>query len=366
MTVLDIVEGSLTELFAYSHSNASDFSGFDRFVAAKLASLLKLIVAEHQQRLQIKVDGDRRLCKEQQTACSLRDAKTAYQGPSDDPCACQQAMPPAPFVQGEPLVNVPTNTEEEIRHCGDEPETILVDGNSDLAYVLPVFEDVVGKQMTALRATIVAEFQQRLAAAIQQSGHGNAAVPADPHPQPANLNQHVEILCSEQASHGDGMRSDCNNATRVAATKWVEHKSSLHSYGDVSTTVHDETEDVDGLGKQWWNNDTKEGDGFSQECMPLSDNDVLLLVNAMRKLDLAMDRRSLVTKALAGRVLSCCQAASLLTAIQMGLMQRIVAIEVLASRLTDLPVGLPQLLEPLSSSLRGEVERKLMCFCSRA
>merc|ERR1740116_718760 len=116
----------------------------------------------------------------------------------------------------------------------------------------------------------------------------------------------------------------------------------MDSYNDDATRARSDTEDVEGLGKQWWNTGTKEGDGLSQECTPLSDNDVVLLVKAMRTLDLAMDRRSLVTKALAGRVLSCCQAASLLTAIQMGLMQRSVAIEVLANRLNDLPTGLPQ------------------------
>jgi len=363
MTVMDTVEGRLGGLFAYSHSTAAAHRGFDRFVAAELAKLLKLIVAEYQQRLQVKFEQGR-LCKERQGVCSLRDARTACEGPSDSPCACQQALPPAPFAQGEPeLVNVPTTTEEEIRHCGDETETLLVDATAVSACMLPAFEDVVGKQMAALRASMVAEFQQMLAAAIRQTEHGSEAIAACPHPQTTNSDQHLEMLCGEQASHGERMCSDRNDATRVlAATEQVEHEGSIPSYSDDATRVRVETEDVDGLGKQWWNTDTNEGDRLSQERIPLSDNDVLLLVKAMRKLDLAMDQRSLVMKALAGRVLSCCQAASLLTAIQMGLVQRIVAIEVLASRLTDLPTGLPQILEPLSKPLRGEVERKLMCF----
>jgi len=357
MTVADNADGCFNGQGINHGGGGGASRGFDRFVASELASLLKFVVVEHQQRLQEKLEH-KSPSRRQLTASNLRDAMMAHNGPSDDPGACQQALPLAPFVHGEPpLVNVPASAEEEIQRCGDNSGTLLMDAIVDSACKLPTFEEVVGKQVAILHASMVAEFQQRLTAAIHQIEHGIAAVEARPNQQPNNADHHLEMLRSERARHGDVMHS-CGH--HVAADEQVGHEVRMHNNHDNNTTVVSaETDDVEGLSKQWWTADTKEGNDLSQERIPLSDDDVLLLVQAMRQLDLAMDRRSLVTRAMAGRVLSCYQGATLLTAIQMGLMQRIVAIEVLASRLTDLPTGLPQLLEPLPQSLRGEIQRKL-------
>lgn len=91
--------------------------------------------------------------------------------------------------------------------------------------------------------------------------------------------------------------------------------------------------------------------------IPLSDADVKELAEAMRRKALATDQRILVSERLGGHSLTCRQAGVLLQTIKLGLMQRILAFEVLQGRLSDLPDGLPYVLEPLSGSiLRRDVE----------
>lgn len=91
--------------------------------------------------------------------------------------------------------------------------------------------------------------------------------------------------------------------------------------------------------------------------IPLTDADVKELAEAMRRKALATDQRILVSERLGGHSLTCRQAGVLLQTIKLGLMQRILAFEVLQGRLSDLPDGLPYVLEPLSGSiLRRDVE----------
>lgn len=94
--------------------------------------------------------------------------------------------------------------------------------------------------------------------------------------------------------------------------------------------------------------------------VPLSDADVNDLAEAMRGKALATDQRILVSERLAGRSLTCKQAGLLLQTIKLGLMQRILAFEVLQGRLSDLPDGLNHVLEPLAGpQLRKDVKAGL-------
>jgi len=91
--------------------------------------------------------------------------------------------------------------------------------------------------------------------------------------------------------------------------------------------------------------------------IPLSDADVSEMAQAMRQKALATDQRILVSERLGGHSLTCRQAGVLLQTIKLGLMQRILAFEVLQGRLSDLPDGLPYVLEPLAGNiLRKDVE----------
>lgn len=76
----------------------------------------------------------------------------------------------------------------------------------------------------------------------------------------------------------------------------------------------------------------------------------------IRQKALATDQRILIEEMLTGRSLTCQQAGRFLESVKLGLMQRMLAFEVLPGRLTDLPDGLPQLLEVLSGSIRRDVE----------
>mmetsp|Transcript_67788 Transcript_67788/g.201680 ORF Transcript_67788/g.201680 Transcript_67788/m.201680 type:complete len:291 (-) Transcript_67788:93-965(-) len=87
----------------------------------------------------------------------------------------------------------------------------------------------------------------------------------------------------------------------------------------------------------------------------LADFEAEALAVRMRNQQLGTDQRLLAADALRGRVLTCRQAGSLLGVIQLGIMQRIFAFEVLKGRLSDLPDGLPDLLDPLSGQILLDV-----------
>lgn len=92
--------------------------------------------------------------------------------------------------------------------------------------------------------------------------------------------------------------------------------------------------------------------------IPLSDEDVCNLLDGMRQKALGTDQKILVREVLKARSLTCRQAGILLETVKTGLMQRMLALEVFPGRLSDLPDGLPYILEPLSGNIRRDVEAK--------
>lgn len=92
---------------------------------------------------------------------------------------------------------------------------------------------------------------------------------------------------------------------------------------------------------------------------PLHDDEVENLQSAMRNQALATDQRILASESLVGRSLTCCQGGMLLEVVKLGFVQRMFAFEVLHPRLSDLPDGLPDVLEPLAESIRKDVEARL-------
>mmetsp|Transcript_19601 Transcript_19601/g.39927 ORF Transcript_19601/g.39927 Transcript_19601/m.39927 type:complete len:281 (-) Transcript_19601:118-960(-) len=87
----------------------------------------------------------------------------------------------------------------------------------------------------------------------------------------------------------------------------------------------------------------------------LADFEVVSLVARMRGQQLGTDQRELAAQVLQGRTLTCRQAGAILGVVQLGIMQRMLAFEVLKGRLSDLPHGLPDLLQPLSGRILIDV-----------
>jgi len=92
------------------------------------------------------------------------------------------------------------------------------------------------------------------------------------------------------------------------------------------------------------------------DLIPLTDEDVADLCDAMKRKALATDQRVLVNEYLSGRSLTCQQAGILLQTVKLGLMQRKLAFEVLQGRVSDIPDGLHHLLDALSGPIRRDVE----------
>lgn len=97
-------------------------------------------------------------------------------------------------------------------------------------------------------------------------------------------------------------------------------------------------------------------EAISEELIPVTDDDIDGLMNEMREKALATDQRNLVREFMPGRSIACRQAGVLLGSVRLGLVQRMIAFEVLQGRISDLPDGLPALLESLSGPIRSEVE----------
>mmetsp|Transcript_46833 Transcript_46833/g.125544 ORF Transcript_46833/g.125544 Transcript_46833/m.125544 type:complete len:298 (-) Transcript_46833:112-1005(-) len=91
----------------------------------------------------------------------------------------------------------------------------------------------------------------------------------------------------------------------------------------------------------------------------LSNLELQALVVRMRGQQLGTDQRELAAQALQGRMLTCRQAGAMLGVVQLGIMQRMLAFEVLRGRLSDLPDGLPDLLQPLSGRILVDVGNEL-------
>lgn len=92
------------------------------------------------------------------------------------------------------------------------------------------------------------------------------------------------------------------------------------------------------------------------DLIPLTDEDVKDLCDAMKRKALATDQRVLVNEYLSGRSLTCQQAGILLQTVKLGLMQRKLAFEVLQGRVSDIPDGLHHILDALSGTIRRDVE----------
>jgi hypothetical protein len=93
-----------------------------------------------------------------------------------------------------------------------------------------------------------------------------------------------------------------------------------------------------------------------ENLRPLTDADMKVLLAELRQMALATDKRCLVSEFLMDRSLTCKQAGILLETVKLGLVQRMLAYEVLPGRLSDLPDGLPYILEPLPVPIRIDVE----------
>eukprot|EP00416_Gambierdiscus_australes_P014823 CAMPEP_0171076716 /NCGR_PEP_ID=MMETSP0766_2-20121228/13595_1 /TAXON_ID=439317 /ORGANISM="Gambierdiscus australes, Strain CAWD 149" /LENGTH=224 /DNA_ID=CAMNT_0011533717 /DNA_START=41 /DNA_END=714 /DNA_ORIENTATION=+ len=95
----------------------------------------------------------------------------------------------------------------------------------------------------------------------------------------------------------------------------------------------------------------------------LTDDELEELVTRMQSQQLGTDQRMIAAETLEGRSLTCCQAGALLRVVQLGIMQRMLAFEVFRGRLSDLPEGLPKLLEPLSGQILMDVGIELGGGC---
>jgi len=91
------------------------------------------------------------------------------------------------------------------------------------------------------------------------------------------------------------------------------------------------------------------------EVVPLNDEEFGDLVHSMKQKLLATDQRLLAAQALRGRTVTGHQGGRLLQVVNLGIMQRLLAFEVLEGRISDLPEGLPHLLEPLSGQIQIDI-----------
>jgi len=91
----------------------------------------------------------------------------------------------------------------------------------------------------------------------------------------------------------------------------------------------------------------------------MSDEDTKSLVSEMRQKSLATDQKRLVAQTLSGRSLTCKQAAELLQQVNLGIMQRILVVDILHPKLSDFPAGLSELMAPLSPPIQVDVQRSI-------
>lgn len=97
----------------------------------------------------------------------------------------------------------------------------------------------------------------------------------------------------------------------------------------------------------------------SAEALPMDADELEALVLEMRKMQLATDQRAVAERFLSGRSLTCSQAANILEVVQLGIMKRMLARDVLRGRLSDVPEGLNMITDGLSGQLQSDIAREL-------
>lgn len=105
--------------------------------------------------------------------------------------------------------------------------------------------------------------------------------------------------------------------------------------------------------------DDRVKNGESLPPAPMTDSEVSSVIMTMKGEQLASDQMNFVKSIMKDRSVTCSQAGSMLEIVKNGLVQRIMAVEALKGKVTDLPRGLPLLLTPLTGPIRHDIASEI-------